>query len=158
MKTLIELLHKHALTSGLSDQIVEQLAYCASEVEFEADRFVFKAGASADGFYLIRDGTVALETFVPGSGPFRFLTIKRDELLGASWLVEPYRWAYDARAVKLTRAIALDSQCVRDLCESNHHVGYELMKRFIPPLLERLQLARLQSIDLFRADRAGPDA
>ena len=149
MTALLELLSRHPLTTGLSDQIVKQIAECATEVEFEADSYVFRTDTPADAFYLIRDGTVALEVYVPGPGPFRFLTLKQGELLGASWLVEPYRWTYDARAVKLTRAIAFDSGCMRELCEADHHLGYEMMKRFVPPLLERLQLARLQSVDLY---------
>lgn len=61
----------------------------------------------------------------------------------------PYRRRYDARAVELTRAIAFDCRCLRDKCEADHDLGYELMKRFLPPLLERLEAARLQSADVY---------
>ena len=116
---------------------------------FKEGDYIIKEGNDADYFYLIRHGTAALEMFIPGRGPYTFLTIKSGEVLGASWLIPPYRWNYDARAVELTRVIAFDCNCLRKKCEADHHVGYELMKRFIPPLIERLNTARLQSVDLY---------
>ena len=58
------------------------------------------------------------------------------ELVGLSWLLPPYRWAYDARAHRARRApIALDAACLRGKCEDDHDLGYELMKRFVPVLV-----------------------
>jgi len=151
MQSIADLLRQHPFTEGLEDDVVALIAGCAKNVVFQADEYVLREGESADYFYIIRHGTVALEMFVPGRGPVTFLTVKSGEILGASWLVPPYRWAYDARAVELTRAIAFECTCLRDKCESDHHVGYQMMKRFIPPLIERLQMARLQSMDLYGA-------
>ena len=40
-------------------------------------------------------------------------TAAEGEVLGWSWLVAPYRWHFDARAVGLVRAIAIDGKCLR---------------------------------------------
>ena len=149
MKEIAELLRQHPFTQGLEDEIVTLIAGCAKNVVFQGDEYVFREGENAEFFYLIRHGTVALEMFAPGRGPFTFLTVKSGEILGASWLIPPYRWNYDARTVELTRAIAFECRCLRDKCEADHHVGYEMMKRFIPPLIERLQMARVQSADVY---------
>ena len=37
--------------------------------------------------------------------------------------------------VELTRAIGIDAKCLRDKCEADHHLGYEMMKRFLPLLV-----------------------
>lgn len=149
MKEIADLLHQHPFTDGLEGEVVELIAGCARNVVFQAGDYVAREGDPADYFYLIRHGTVALEMFEPGRGTFTFLTLKAGELLGASWLIPPYRWHYDARAVELTRALAFECRCLRDKCEADHHVGYEMMKRFIPPLVERLRTARLQAADLY---------
>jgi len=149
MKEIDELLNEHPFCKGLEQDIISLIAGCAKNVVFKENEYLLKEGNNADYFYLIRHGTVALEMFIPGRGPFTFLTIKGGEILGASWLIPPYRWNYDARAVKLSRAIAFDCNCLRKKCEEDHHIGYELMKRFIPPLIERLNVARLQSADLY---------
>ena len=149
MKKIAELLRQHPFTEGLEDEVVDLIAGCAKNIVFQAKDYIFREGENAEHFYLIRHGTVALEMYAPGRGPFTFLTVKSGEVLGASWLIPPYRWAYDARAVELTRAIAFECGCLRDKCETDHHVGYEMMKRFIPPLVERLRTARLQSADVY---------
>jgi CRP-like cAMP-binding protein len=149
MKDIADLLNGHPFCKGLELDIISLIAGCAKNIIFKENEYIFQEGKVADYFYLIRHGTVALEMFAPNRGPFTFLTIKSGEILGASWLVPPYRWSYDARAVELTRAIAFDCTCLRKKCEEDHHVGYELMKRFIPPLIERLQTARLQSADIY---------
>ena len=70
-------------------------------------------------------------------------------VVGVSWLVPPYRWTYDAKALELTRAIAMDAGCLRAKCEQDHDLGYEVMKRFVPILVERLQATRLQILDVY---------
>lgn len=147
MKEIEDLLRQHPFAQGLEEGIIVLIAGCARNVVFQANEYVFREGAAADHFYLIRHGAVALETFAPGRGPFTFLTVKSGEILGADWLVPPYRSSFDARAVELTRAIDFDGKCLRGKCELDHHVGYEMMKRFIPPLVQRLRMARLQSLE-----------
>ncbi len=71
------------------------------------------------------------------------------EFVGASWLIPPYRWTFDARAVELTRAIGIDAACLRGKCEADHDLGYEMMKRFLPALVKRLHATRLQILDVY---------
>ena len=149
MKTIEDLLKSHPFCEGLEDAILKLIAGCATNAVFEAGSYLFRAQGSADQFFLVRHGTVALEMFVPGQGPQTFLTVKSGEMLGVTWLVPPYRWAYDARAVELTRTIAFDAACLREKCEADHHLGYELMKRFVPALVQRLQMAQLQMADIY---------
>ena len=149
MKSMAELLREQAFVDGLGDDIVTLIAGCAKNVAFKPGDTIFREGEACEQFYLLRHGTVALEMFAPGRGAFTFLTVKQGEILGASWLVPPYRWSYDARAIEVTRAIAFECNCLRDKCEADHHVGYEMMKRFIPTLIKRMQIARIQSADVY---------
>jgi CRP/FNR family cyclic AMP-dependent transcriptional regulator len=146
MKEMLDLVRQHPFVEGLPDDAVALIAGCARNAVFQAGEFLFREGAPADSFYLLRHGTVALELYVPGHGAVTFLTVKGGEILDANWLIPPYRWSYDARAVELTRALAFDATCLRDKCEADHDVGYAMLKRFIAPLLERLHVARLQSL------------
>ena len=79
----------------------------------------------ADEFYLIRHGRVALEMTAPGRAAVTFQTVPEGDMVGVSWLIPPYRWAYDARAVDLVRAIGIDAKCLRQKCESDHDLGYD---------------------------------
>lgn len=97
----------------------------------------------------IRHGKVALEIVAPGQAPIVVATLGAGEIVGASWLVPPYRWNFDARAVELTRAIGMDARCLRDKCEADHDLGYALMKRFLPIFVKRLDATRLQLLDVY---------
>ena len=56
---------------------------------------------------------------------------------------------FGACAIDLTRAIGMDAACLRGECEADHHLGYEMMKRFLPILVERLHATRLQILDVY---------
>jgi CRP-like cAMP-binding protein len=96
---------------------------------------------------------VALEMSAPGRGTMTFQTLHEGDIVGVSWLLPPYRWRYDARAVELVRAIGMDAKCLRGKCDTDHDLGYEMMLRFVPVLVERLQSTRMQILDVY-----GPSA
>jgi CRP/FNR family cyclic AMP-dependent transcriptional regulator len=94
---------------------------------------------------------VALALTAPGRGAVTFQTVPEGEVVGVSWLIPPYRWTYDAKALELIRAIAIDGACLRGKCEADHDLGYEMMKRFMPVLIQRLHATRLQILDIYGA-------
>jgi CRP-like cAMP-binding protein len=98
---------------------------------------------------VLRHGEVALEVTAPGRGSVTFQTLGEGEIVGVSWLIPPYRWSYDAKAVSLVRTLALDAKCLRGKCEADHDLGYDMMKRFVPVLIQRLQATRLQILDVY---------
>ena len=133
---------------GLSKQQLEMMSNNAMEVEFPAGKMIFNEGLPAHRFYVILKGEVALES--SGSKkdgkPDLIQTIKAGDVMGWSWLFPPYQWSFDARAVKPTRAIIFFATTLRELCESDHALGYEWMKRVTKVVIERLQATRRQSL------------
>ena len=57
--------------------------------------------------------------------------------------------AVDARAAETTRAIGFDGKCLRGKCETDHEMGYELLKRVIGVLGEHLDATRFQLLDIY---------
>jgi CRP-like cAMP-binding protein len=149
IQTLEPILAEHPFFKDLEPRHLQLVVGCASNVRFDAGRFVFREGEEANQFYLIRHGTVRLEIFVPERGPLTIQTLGEGDVLGWSWLFPPYRWHFDARAATLTRAIALDGKCLRTKCEDDHDLGYELVKRFAHVMMQRLQATRLQLLDVY---------
>jgi len=52
------------------------------------------------------------------------------------------------------RALGVNARCLRDKCEADHDLGYELMKRFVGAMGERLRATRLQVLDVYGPPRA----
>jgi CRP/FNR family cyclic AMP-dependent transcriptional regulator len=149
MEGLERIVAEHAFFAGLGESFTTLVSGCAKNVRFEAGQYLFHEGDPADEFYLLRHGQVALQLTAPGRGAVTFLTVGPGELAGVSWLVPPYKWTFDARALELVRAISIDATCLRQKCESDHDLGYEVMKRFMTILVTRLQATQLQILDVY---------
>jgi len=148
-ENLERILGEHPFFKGMKKPYLQLFVSCASNVRFNAGDTIFREGAEANTFYLIRQGKVALETSAPQRGSVVIQTLGEGDVLGWSWLVAPFRWRFDARATELTRAIALDGKCLRGKGEEDHDLGYELMKRAAGIMEQRLQATRLQLLDVY---------
>lgn len=149
MEGLEKFIREHPFFAGLDEEFCTLVCGCARNVRFEAGQYLFREGGPADQFYLLRHGRVALEMAMPGRGAVTFQTVNAGEIVGVSWLIPPYRWAYDAKALELVRAIAMDGACLRRKCEEDHDLGYDVMMRLMPILVERLNSARMQMLDVY---------
>jgi CRP/FNR family transcriptional regulator, cyclic AMP receptor protein len=149
MEGLERIVKEHPFFASFSPQYTGLLAGCARNHRFAAGEYLFREGDPAEEFFLIRHGRVALEIAAPGKKPVVFETLNDGEVAGASWMVAPYRWMFDARAVTLTRAIGMDAKCLRGKCDSDHSLGYEMMKSVLSILVKRLDHTRLQIVDVY---------
>ena len=109
--------------------------------QFEAGHIIFREGEAANRFYLIEHGRVVLESSTLGE-PVKIEEIGDGDLLGWSWLFPPYAWHFTARALEHTTAIFFYGTILRDYCEKDHSLGFELFKRMSAVMLRRLQAAR----------------
>lgn len=149
MENLEKILAEHRFLTGMAPEHVHLIVGCASNVRFEAGQYLFREGDQANKFYFIRQGKIAVEIRAPAKGSIVIQTLGEGEVLGWSWLIPPYEWHFDARAVELTRAFALDGKCLRTKCEEDHHLGYELLNRFTDIIEQRLHAMRLQLLDVY---------
>ena len=149
MQTIADQLAEIPFFAGLAPGEVETVAGCASNVHFDAGSVLFREGDQADTFFVVRHGSIAVETFVPARGSMTIETIEAGEVIGWSWLFPPYRWHFDARALTDVRATAFDGACLRGKCDADPVLGFDLMSRFAQVLIERLQWTRLRLLDLY---------
>jgi CRP/FNR family transcriptional regulator, cyclic AMP receptor protein len=151
METLEPILAEHPFLKGLEPRFIQLIVGCASNLRFNAGEYLFREGQEAGQFYILRHGKVAIELAAAERGVINIQTVGEGDILGWSWLIPPYSWRFDARALELTRAIALDGKCLRAKCEEDHQLGYEFLKRFSHIIAQRLEATRLQLLDLYGA-------
>jgi len=151
MDGLGRILGDHPFFSGLPPAYIDLVAGCARNVRFAPGEMLLREGDAADWFYLIREGKVAVQSKAPGRAPVTFQTLDDGEILGWSWLVPPYRWRFDARAVQPVRALALDGACLRGKCAEDHDLGFELMSRIAQVMAARLHSTRLHALEIYTA-------
>jgi CRP/FNR family cyclic AMP-dependent transcriptional regulator len=130
--------------------VLDQLAAtCATDRRVEAGESLCREGEEATGFFEIRSGVAALEIVVPGRDALLIETLHDGDLLGWSWLYEPHRWQFDARATAPCDLRVFDGACVRAACDADPALGYAFMRLFAAVMVERLQATRLQLIDVY---------
>lgn len=145
----------HPFLLGVSAEHIRLLADCAIRTEFEPGQVLFREGETANRFYLIEAGKVVLESAANSGEPVTIEVIGNAELLGWSWLFPPYVWHFSARAVEPTTAIFFYGTVLREYCEKDHALGYELFKRMSEVMTRRLQSARTRLLKGYAGSSGG---
>lgn len=132
----------HPFTQGMTHEQLALLTDCAMLTHFEKGQVVMREGEMADRFYLIESGKIVLLSSVGEGAPVVVDAIGAGDLLGWSWIFPPYSWHFTAQATEDTQAIFFYGTILREYCERNHSLGYELFKRMSAVMIKRLQAAR----------------
>ena len=134
--------------SGMDERHIRALADCACRTRFDQGSVIFHQGETANRFYLIEKGNVELEAATK-SGGRRVVAgvIGPQQVLGWSWLFEPYEWQFTARALTETTAIFFYGTVLREKCETDPSLGFGLFKRMSKEMVKRLQSARKRLVE-----------
>jgi CRP-like cAMP-binding protein len=149
-----QLLAEHPFFAGLDEGVLALLAGCAENAHFRAGEVLFRGGTPADRFFVVRSGRVALQLAAPAREPLVVETVEAGEVAGWSWLVPPYQWFCDGRAVEETSVVSLDGACLRGKCATDPALGYQLLSRVTHVMYDRLQATRVRLLDLYGTPRA----
>ncbi|MDX1656503.1 MAG: cyclic nucleotide-binding domain-containing protein [Candidatus Competibacteraceae bacterium] len=142
-------LQAFALLQVLDDQQRDFLAGCARELTFAQGDYLLRQDQPAERFYLLEAGSVVLKVYSPRRGPIPVQTLGPGEPLGWSWLLPPYRWHFDARALEPVQVLAFDAPCLRARMDQDPAFGYPLLRALLAVMARRLQATRLQLLDVY---------
>jgi CRP/FNR family transcriptional regulator, cyclic AMP receptor protein len=135
----------HPFLRGLNSNHLEALAHCAMRVHYSPGDLIFREGDPANRFYLLIKGKVVLET---GTGEKHAViqAIGKGDVLGWSWLFPPYYSHFDARAVEPTDAMFFYGTRLREMCDADHALGYEMLTRIAKVVIARLVATQKQLV------------
>jgi CRP-like cAMP-binding protein len=147
-KPLSDLMVVHPFFEGMDRSHVDFIAGCAENRRFKAGQFMMLMGKDAQEFYMIRSGRVAVEMDA-GNRTYNVQTIGEGGIIGWSWLHPPLSTRYDVRVIEDVSAFAFNAQCVREKCEADHEFGFNITRRFMKLVIERLMATRVQLAELY---------
>ncbi|MEW2399453.1 cyclic nucleotide-binding domain-containing protein [Streptomyces sp. NPDC046862] len=127
----------------------ERLMRSAREVSFPPGTRLFEEGGTADRFWIVRTGTVALDMRVPGRRAAVIETLGHNQLVGWSWLFAPHSWHLGAETTTPVRAYAFEAAPVRTLCREDPEFGLTISQWVGGILAHRLRAARTRLLDLY---------
>lgn len=147
---ILETLRELRFATGLSEEDLNKLAQISSWAKLPAQTTIFSEGSQADSLYLIVSGRVELSMSIPGQGRLPILTLENGDLLGGSPALVAGEMTMTAVSLLDTEAIQVNAEALRLLCEDDHDIGYEVMRRVALALMNRLVATRLQVLDVHR--------
>jgi len=119
----------------------------------KAGEIFFREGDKQDYVYIVLEGRVSLDIFVPHHGKVCFYTAEPYDVFGWSSVTPGiYQRTAGAVAVLDSTVACIDAEGLRQFAENDHDFGYLLMRRLSNVVASRLMVTRLQLIDMF----AGP--
>jgi CRP/FNR family cyclic AMP-dependent transcriptional regulator len=116
----------------------------------KAGEIFFREGDKQDYVYIVLEGRVSLDIFVPHHGKTRFYTAEQYDVFGWSSVTPGVRQRTAGAVAVLDSTVAcIDAEGLRQLAENDHDFGYLLMRRLANVVASRLMVTRLQLIDMF---------
>jgi len=96
--------------------------------EFEAGRQVIEEGAPAEQMYLFLRGSAAVKVVSPEGKQVVIDEVGPGELVGWGAVMEPHVYAASAWTSEPSEVIVVPGDRLRELCETNPHLGYQVVK------------------------------
>ncbi|MDH6144287.1 CRP-like cAMP-binding protein [Kitasatospora sp. GP30] len=140
---------RHGFLGALPPDHRDRLLVFAHQVSFPSGTRIFEEDGVADRFWIIRSGLVALDVHVPGRRAAVVETLGEGELLGWSWLFEPYRWHLGAQTRAAVQASEFDAERVRAACEEDPAFGLAVTNCVAQVIARRLKSTRTRLLDLY---------
>jgi len=127
---------------------------CMSEIttlrSFKAGKTIFREGDKEDYLYVVQDGRVALDMYVPSRGKVLIYTAEQWDIFGWSSVTPTvHQRTAGAMAVLDSQVICVEAEKLRRLCDRDHDLGYLVMRRLADIVASRLMVTRLQLLDMF---------
>ena len=151
--SVTELLQRSELFSGLEFEQIEQIAALGREVVYKAGDTIIRENEPSDEMYVIRSGMVEVLVSkgvipdVPGPPQLTSLVrLGRGQLFGEMALVDRGARSATVRCVENdTMLIRIPRRAFWSLCDSDHHIGYVVMRNIAADLSFKLRHRNLQT-------------
>jgi CRP/FNR family cyclic AMP-dependent transcriptional regulator len=142
-----EYLSAHEFFAGLGEDALKFLSACSNTRAIKKGQLLFRQGEAADKFYVVRSGRITVQMPAIMGPPLEIQTLGKDQVLGWSWLISPYKWTFQSRAEEDSELLEFDGPAILARCEREPKFGYELLKKFAGLMSVRLDAARLKMMD-----------
>lgn len=128
----------------LSLESLQRLAAIADLQAFDKGTVLFSEGDQHPYLYVILEGKVRLESFVPGHGLMPILTAESLDVIGWSSLTPVVRQKTGtASVIEASKLLTFQSDTLMTLCETDCDLGFVIMRRLANIIASRLLIHRL---------------
>jgi CRP-like cAMP-binding protein len=133
----------------LKPESVHRLTSITDIRMFDAGEVIFTEGEQHPFLYVVLEGKVRLESFVPGRGTLPIFTAESLDVIGWSSMTPVVRQKTStARALEPVTMLAFSAEALMELCETDCDLGFVIMRRLANVVASRFLTHRLQLLEL----------
>ena len=143
---LVPLLKRCELFIGLEEGDFQKIANLSSwqRNTYDAGDFIFREGEPSKKFYILEEGEISLIVASRKEGTKKLVqvpvdTVTKGDIFGWSALVAPHSRNMSAICIKRSTVIVISGTELNELMDSNHSLGYEVMKSLVSVVAKRLR-------------------
>ncbi len=146
-KTLVSVLRAHPFTLGLSDPQVETLAALAALVTFEENQVVLESGERSTSFYLMVEGSVAIELRTPRYAVC-VQAVGPEQVFGWSAFLDQQDTVFQVRSREHCTALRLDGADLTAAFQTDPQLGVEMLRRTLRVVAGRVKATELRFAEM----------
>lgn len=133
----------------LNSENLQRLTSIADVRSYQTDEVLFSEGEQHGNLYIVIEGKVQIESFVPGYGSLPIFTAESLDVVGWSSLTPVVRQKTGtARVTETAKLLVFDAEQLMELCEEDCDLGFLIMRRLTNIVASRLLTHRLHLLEL----------
>jgi CRP-like cAMP-binding protein len=141
---------------GLNDEEIAKISGMCREATFEVGELCQKEGEPVKRVNFIVKGKIGVEFHIPGiayeNKDLILYTLGEGGVFGWSALIEGVPWS-TMRVLEPTTVWWVDAAALLDLCETDTHIGYIIMRNLSALIASRLKRNRMATLNAIAAIR-----
>lgn len=150
-RSLIEEIQNIPWFNELTYTQVEQLAAISCVRQIHPEQELFHEGDRTDFMYVILSGEILVENYIPSLGERGVTHAEPLDVIGWSCLTPMVRQRIaTARACQPTRVLTIEGELLAQLCDSDHDLGYLIMRRVANIVASQFLATRLYLFDIIQ--------
>jgi len=143
-----EQLKSVSIFKDLTDGELQRIADLCSEKSFEADEIIFVEHTEGDEMYLILEGDVSIQLeIVNEEDVMPLITFGPGDVFGELSVVDEAPRSATARTLTGAHVLVLKKSDFDNLVESDHDLGFKVMRNVAKLVSRRVRLANQRILD-----------
>jgi len=134
----------------LSQEQLRKLETISGFRFLEEGEILYKEGGNDNLLYIVSEGSLGIEIYVPGHGQVRLYNAEPLDIVGWDSMTPVARLRITTIiALKKSNLIYFNGSALNELCDNDKELGYVFMRRLSNVIATRMLAMRLKLIDLF---------
>ena len=134
----------------LSPEQLKKLEMIAGFRFLSCGEILYKEGDNDNLLFIVSEGSLGIEIYVPGSGQVRLYNAEPLDIVGWDSMTPVARHRITTiTALQKSNLIYFDGAALTELCEIDKELGYLFMRRLSNVIATRMLSMRIKLIDLF---------